>query len=267
MSQARRLAPASGGRALGARGSSGRPSACSARRFRVGAGDDLQCGGRVPGFRASSGRPEPRQSLGPRTARPGASRSGRSPPIAALSVCGLSAQDEGELSGLGRSLRAPRRAGRRDTGPPTAGLRAGVLGRPGERRAGPAERRFWPSGSRTPPLPAVSCSSSRWHPPRSSQVRSGSSQVGRRAAECLPSAPCTTPGSMMIEGHVAPELAVGVLGPYLHHVHVKDVAPAASEGQPGSGCTSGRAPVSCPGRRARCARRERLRAAGSSSTT
>ena len=33
------------------------------------------------------------------------------------------------------------------------------------------------------------------------------------------------PGSMMIEGHVAPVLAVGILGRRLHHVHVKDVAP------------------------------------------
>jgi len=33
------------------------------------------------------------------------------------------------------------------------------------------------------------------------------------------------PGSMMMEGHVAPVLAVGVLGRHLHHVHVKDIAP------------------------------------------
>ncbi len=33
------------------------------------------------------------------------------------------------------------------------------------------------------------------------------------------------PGSMTMEGHVAPALAVGILGRHLHHVHVKDVAP------------------------------------------
>jgi len=33
------------------------------------------------------------------------------------------------------------------------------------------------------------------------------------------------PGSMMLEGHVAPSVAVDVLGGYLHHLHVKDVVP------------------------------------------
>lgn len=33
------------------------------------------------------------------------------------------------------------------------------------------------------------------------------------------------PGSMMIEGHVPPALAVGALGAAVRHVHVKDVAP------------------------------------------
>jgi sugar phosphate isomerase/epimerase len=32
------------------------------------------------------------------------------------------------------------------------------------------------------------------------------------------------PGNMVIEGHVAPALAVAELGPYLRHVHVKNVA-------------------------------------------
>jgi sugar phosphate isomerase/epimerase len=32
------------------------------------------------------------------------------------------------------------------------------------------------------------------------------------------------PGNMVIEGHVDPALAVEELGPYLHHVHVKNVA-------------------------------------------
>jgi sugar phosphate isomerase/epimerase len=32
------------------------------------------------------------------------------------------------------------------------------------------------------------------------------------------------PGNMVVEGHVEPRLAVGELGPYLRHVHVKNVA-------------------------------------------
>lgn len=32
------------------------------------------------------------------------------------------------------------------------------------------------------------------------------------------------PGNMVIEGHVDPRLAIAELGPYLHHVHVKNVA-------------------------------------------
>jgi sugar phosphate isomerase/epimerase len=32
------------------------------------------------------------------------------------------------------------------------------------------------------------------------------------------------PGNMVIEGHVDPRLAVAELGPYLRHVHVKNVA-------------------------------------------
>jgi sugar phosphate isomerase/epimerase len=36
------------------------------------------------------------------------------------------------------------------------------------------------------------------------------------------------PASMIIEGHVAPRLTVGALGPYLQHVHVKDVVPRRS---------------------------------------
>ncbi len=38
------------------------------------------------------------------------------------------------------------------------------------------------------------------------------------------------PGNMRVEGHVAPGLAVGLLGPYLRHVHVKDVAPRRVDG-------------------------------------
>jgi sugar phosphate isomerase/epimerase len=32
------------------------------------------------------------------------------------------------------------------------------------------------------------------------------------------------PGNMVIEGHVDPRLALAELGPYLHHVHVKNIA-------------------------------------------
>jgi sugar phosphate isomerase/epimerase len=38
------------------------------------------------------------------------------------------------------------------------------------------------------------------------------------------------PGNMAIEGHVSPELAVAQLGPYLAHVHVKNIAWARSGG-------------------------------------
>lgn len=38
------------------------------------------------------------------------------------------------------------------------------------------------------------------------------------------------PASMLLEGHVAPGLAVAALGPYLHQVHVKDLAPRKVHG-------------------------------------
>jgi sugar phosphate isomerase/epimerase len=53
-----------------------------------------------------------------------------------------------------------------------------------------------------------------------------SPELARQLLEDMPAARVGVlydPGNMMIEGHLAPRLAVEVLGPYLRHVHVKNV--------------------------------------------
>jgi sugar phosphate isomerase/epimerase len=53
-----------------------------------------------------------------------------------------------------------------------------------------------------------------------------SPELARRLVEGLPperAGVLYDPGNMIIEGHLEPRVAIGILGPYLRHVHVKSV--------------------------------------------
>jgi sugar phosphate isomerase/epimerase len=144
-----------------------------------------------------------------------------------LAVCGLSAQDEGVLSGsLDRFERlvelavATQASQLRVFAPSYAG---GVVSDELDRLSDLlAERVSLATGSGVVLL--VEMAPATLVPGPEFLV-----QVARR----LPSeafGAVYDPGSMMVEGHLSPTFAVAVLGRYLHHVHVKDVVPRRVDG-------------------------------------
>ena len=167
------------------------------------------------------------QSLGPRDLPARGKRIAKITSDAGLAVCGLSAQDELALAGpidgfehLVELALATHATQLRVFAPPYAGGAAGdELDRLSDdlaERVSIATRNGLVLLVEMAPAPLV--------PGPEFLVR-----VARRLP-CEAFGAVYDPGSMMMEGHLAPAFAVAVLGPYLHHVHVKDVVPRRVDG-------------------------------------